>query len=300
MKQIRLSKYMIQYAARSRKDNTYKARIRNNARKIKEFEKFIGKDLYTEDFDERMMEEYDYFLRSLPQNYRWGTINTFGKKAVEFLKKASKEGYKIDLTCTNYKFPPPEITTIALTEEEIERIFNLKRLSEAQKTVRFWFILSCCTGLRYSDASRVQDANFYKDKISIRTQKTNTQVVIPMHHMVKSLLKEYKGEFPVLKSQTNFNKVVKNLCKRAKINDKILIERHEGNKFIRKTVQKWKMVSHHTGRRTFATNAYLSGIPVARIMLLTGHKTETAFFMYIKIDKTQNAILLSQHRFFTG
>lgn len=57
-------------------------------------------------------------------------------------------------------------------------------------------------------------------------------------------------------------------------------------------------VSSHTARRTFATNAYLAGILPARIMLITGHKTEQAFFRYIRIDKVRNAQELAQMDFF--
>ena len=35
-----------------------------------------------------------------------------------------------------------------------------------------------------------------------------------------------------------------------------------------------------------------------RIMLLTGHKTEQAFFKYIRIEKEENAKILAEHIFF--
>ncbi len=298
MKTIRLVEYIRQYAATSRRNKPYKNKLRNLALKLERFESFLGKDLYTFDFEDRMMEEFDYFLRNEPQNYRRGTIKGFGQKTSEFLNKARKDGYEIDERYKDYSFPKAEIYTVALTEEEVYRIFNLKRLSQPQKVVRFWFLLSCCTGLRYSDIVRVKDTNFFDDKIVIRTQKTNNLVVLPLHYIIKELLKDFKGELPNLKTQQNFNKIIKSLCRSAQINDKILIERHEGTKFVRKTVQKWQIISHHTGRRTFATNAYLAGIPTARIMLLTGHKTEEAFFKYIQINKTENASLLSEHPFF--
>lgn len=42
------------------------------------------------------------------------------------------------------------------------------------------------------------------------------------------------------------------------------------------------MISIHTGRRSFCTNAFLEGIPVLSIMDVTGHKSEKTFLKYIK------------------
>lgn len=63
-------------------------------------------------------------------------------------------------------------------------------------------------------------------------------------------------------------------------------------------VKRYALVGSHTARRSFATNLYLSGISAGRIMLLTGHKTEEAFFRYIRINKEENAKILSEHAFF--
>lgn len=301
MKTIRLAEYLRQYASTSRRDNRYKRNLRNNAKKIEAFEHFLGRELYTSDFDDRMMEEYDHFLRNDPKNYRRSTIKGFGDRAGEFLRKAQKDGYQIDNRHKEYPFPQGETITVALTEEEIMKIYHLKRISKEQKEAKFWFLFNCWTAFRYSDLKRIKQINIIKNKyLSIRTQKTNTTVEIPIHWMIKEYIKQYNGNLPTLKTQQNYGAIIKRLCRRAKINSKILIERHEGTRLVRKTVPKWTLISAHTARRSFATNAYLANIPVARIMLLTGHKTEDAFFKYIRIDKTQNAIKLSQHPFFTG
>jgi hypothetical protein len=120
-----------------------------------------------------------------------------------------------------------------------------------------------------------------------------------MHPIIKEILKKYDGNFPQYNSsQQNFNKVIKNICKKTHINDEILWERTIGKKIVKKRIPRYKLVASHTARRSFATNAYLEGIPTARIMLMTGHKTESAFFGYIRINKTENAKILSEHAFF--
>ena len=52
---------------------------------------------------------------------------------------------------------------------------------------------------------------------------------------------------------------------------------------------KYEFISSHSARRSFATNAYKRGISPLLIMSITGHKTETEFFKYIKIDDQEKA-----------
>ena len=298
MKTIRLSEYIRQRSSSIHKSSSYKSKLRNTASKIEDFEHFLGRELYTQDFDDRMMEEFDYFLRNNPKNLRRSTIGSLGANVAFALKKAKDDKYSVDIRYSEYVFPSSETCSVALTTEEIKRIFELKKLSEEQNNARFWFLFGCCTGLRFSDLKRVETINFTAENyIYIRTKKTNTSVLIPTHWMIKDLMKDFP-ELPKMKTQQSFNKIIKRLCRKAKINDKILIERHEGTKFVRKQFPKWQLITSHTVRRSFATNAYLSGIPVARIMLFTGHKTEESFFRYIKINKKENAKTLSNHKFF--
>ena len=56
-----------------------------------------------------------------------------------------------------------------------------------------------------------------------------------------------------------------------------------GREFILKQ-EKYKFVTVHTARRSFATNLMLDEMPVPSIMRVTGHKTENAFWKYIKIE----------------
>ncbi len=68
-----------------------------------------------------------------------------------------------------------------------------------------------------------------------------------------------------------------------------------GGKRVVITVEKWKLVSSHTARRSFATNLYKSNFPAISIMKITGHKTEKAFLKYIKVTPEEHAKLLAEH-----
>ena len=60
------------------------------------------------------------------------------------------------------------------------------------------------------------------------------------------------------------------------------------------------MISSHTARRSFCTNAYLSGMDSLDIMAISGHTTEKNFKKYLKVTPEERAIKMSQHSFFNN
>jgi integrase len=77
-------------------------------------------------------------------------------------------------------------------------------------------------------------------------------------------------------------------------------EANLGNVMINgRQVEKWTEITTHTARRSFATNAYLSGsLDVYQIMRCTGHKTEASFLLYLKLDGKDYALKAAESKFF--
>ena len=67
-----------------------------------------------------------------------------------------------------------------------------------------------------------------------------------------------------------------------------------GGKLVTETFEKWEHVSSHTGRRSFCTNMYKSGLPSLMIMSISGHKTETSFLKYIKVKQGEHAEMMKK------
>ena len=61
-------------------------------------------------------------------------------------------------------------------------------------------------------------------------------------------------------------------------------------------IDKADLVTTHTARRSFATNAYRDeeNIPIIDIMMITGHKTEVEFLKYIVISPEEHAMRLAR------
>lgn len=195
--------------------------------------------------------------------------------------------------------PTEQTTAVYLNEKELQTLYKLD-LSDSKKlnNVRDWFLIAAYTGLRFSDFSRLTEDNIKNDVISIKTQKTGVNVVVPIHTIVKSILEKHNYTLPKVMSNQKFNEYIKDVCKEAEILDPILVEETKGNTKVRRSYEKYKLVSAHTARRSFATNAFLAGVPTIQIMKLTGHKTEKVFMKYIKISESENAKKLQLHPFF--
>ena len=155
--------------------------------------------------------------------------------------------------------------------------------------IRDWFLLLCWTGCRYSDLDKLSKEYIRNDLFQFRQQKTNNIVAIPLHPTVKKILKKYNGEIPAPISNQKFNAGLKEAMRIIGIDETIKIKHTIGGVLEEEDYKKYELISSHTGRRSFASNAYLAGIPSITIMKITGHKTESAFLKYIKITPEEHA-----------
>ena len=285
------------FAHKSKRDRSYRRKYHNLANRLEEFEKHRGIILYTDSINLPVMEDFVYYLNNT-YSYRPSTICSFFGLLLVVTKRAAAQGYAVNFDFKEFKIRNEEGHAVSLSEDELLTLHRLNSLSDEAKAVRDLFLIGSCTGLRFSDYSRLTAEHFNGDIISIRTKKTKVSVQIPVHWIIREVIERNGGQLPKVKSAQAFNTCIKRICKKAKINDSILIEQTEGNKLVRRRVKKYKLICSHTARRSFATNLYLRGVSAAKIMLITGHETESAFFRYIRISKEENARELSNHPFF--
>ena len=194
-------------------------------------------------------------------------------------------------------------TAIYNNLDEIELLYNLE-LTESLARIRDAYIIQCFIGLRFSDMGSFlsnPDRYIRSEKgmnfICIKTQKTGEDVVIPVGRYVDSILKR-RPNFGKSWSNTHNNNSLKKIGRKAGLTQIIIKSMMRGGEKTETIMTKFQMMSTHTARRSFATNAYLAGIPSLMIMKITGHVTEQSFMRYIRAGGIENAIALSNHPFF--
>jgi site-specific recombinase XerD len=199
----------------------------------------------------------------------------------------------------DFKTLQEETFDIFLSEEELKQIINLD-LSKKTKEItaaRDWFIIGCYTGLRVSDLTRLDDSKVDKGYLLLANEKTDETVMIPIHPEIRKILKKQKG-FPMYLADQTINEKIKIVAKDAKIKGKVLYTVTEGGKRKDYYLEKWQMVSLHTARRSFITNARKNGIPDSIVMKLTGIRKPATLQRYDKLSAQDAAVIASQHKFF--
>jgi integrase len=259
----------------------------------------------TIDFENITLEFYNLYTAFLSQEHKLAA-NTVGKhiKTIKsFMNEATERGINENLEFRKKKFKTirEEADTVYLSIKELQQFEKLK-LSATPRLdkVRDLFLIGCYTGLRFSDFTQIQPENINRDNtmLFIRTQKTSERVAIPLHKTVRTILKKYNNVLPKAYTNQVTNTYLKQVASLAKIKEQIETTITRGGKVEKSVSPKFKLISTHTARRSFATNLYIADIPAISIMKITGHKTERSFMSYIRITQEQNADKLLTHAFF--
>lgn len=291
---------------------------------LKEFAEYRGKAITFEGMNLAFYEDYKSFLQ-FNKGYAKNTVGKHIRVLKGFLNDARAKGIDvhIDLKHQNFKGITESVKNIYLNDAELELIASLD-LSDPNKyieitkgevenqsktkisfnsldRVRDLFLVGCYTGLRFSDFSNIpkESIDIPDRLISIKTQKTNKPVVIPIHETVLTILKKYQDKsdnsLPPALSNAKMNEYLKGIAELAGLNEIISKSKTIAGKQVTRNYKKWELVCTHTARRSFASNNYKIGAPIYSIMAITGHTSEKTFRNYIKLDETEHAKIIALH-----
>lgn len=262
---------------------------------LKEFNRAWGKTLDFDTIDLDFYGDYTQWMRraGYTENYIGGHIKDI--KAI--LNEATEKGVNTNLAYKSKRFikTSEDVDNIALTEAELKDIQNINLAGSPHlDRVRDLFLIGCYTGLRFSDFSRLTEENIQGNFIEIKQQKTGKPVAIPVHPVVRGIIVKYKGGIPPAISNQKMNDYLKDVCKQAPLLcGPASKTTTRGGMKTTVNYKKWELVSTHTARRTFATNAYKQKILTITIMAITGHHTEKSFLKYIKITPKEHAEIMA-------
>lgn len=281
--------------------NTVKNYV-SGIRPLKKYEQAHG-IIYLEDINIKWAENFTVFLMS--DGYCKNTISVTISRIKAILRRLNHDGIG-NFAGTGIRAVNEAITTVFNTIEEV-RILAGSDFSETPgyDRVRDIYILQCFLGLRYSDLSEVlkNPQNYIREVgnnlyFEIKTKKTGETVVIPISRTVKQVCERYGYDFGELFSYQYYNKAIKHIARKAGLTQNVVFTRTEGGERKDSVIEKCELMSSHTARRTFATNAFLAGISEKDIMQITGHKTTQSFYKYVRNTGLQSAIKIANHEFF--
>ena len=256
---------------------------------------FQDEKKYKVDFDTIDLNFYYAFLEflTIDKNYTTNTIGKYIRNLKTIMYEALERRLTENDTFKSNKFiaDSEEVDSIYLGYDVLEELFALDLTNKPKlDNARDLFLVYCFTGLRYEDVTTLKYDQVQEDTISLRMHKTQEKVVVPFNHKITRFIRDkYKdittNSLPRIISNAKLNLYIKEVCSLIpSLELEIELSKTKGGKQIVFKEQKNRFVTVHTARRSFATNLMLDEIPVPSIMRVTGHKTENAFWKYIKIE----------------
>ncbi|MDT0678315.1 site-specific integrase [Autumnicola musiva] len=240
-------------------------------------EEYKVDDYPMNDINHQFISKFEYFLktkRECNHNSSLKYVNNFKKivriaLANQWMDRDPFYNYKVQFETVEREF---------LNEEEVKTLIEKDLHLDRLKLVRDMFVFSCYTGLSYSDAKKLSEADItigIDGGRWIRTKRTKTKTKtlssIPILPVAEEILERYKdhpevkgGEFilPLLSNQRS-NAFLKEIAMMCGIR---------------------KPLTTHVARHTFATTITLTnGVPIESVSKMLGHKDLRTTQHYAKI-----------------
>lgn len=268
---------------------------------LKEYSKDKGIKLTYESMDWNFKNDFENWLYSPPRNHAINNASKIFQVTKQFLYEAERHGYNpyTIFKQRGWGIQRVKVKKVVLSFAELKKLADLD-LSQNERLdrVRDLFLIGAYSGLRYSDFTRIKPEHIIEEDgvemIEIFTKKTDTEVVIPLMPELKTILEKYNYSSPKLISSQRMNEYLKELCQLAEINEGVAYKYSKAGKVVEEVIEKYKLISTHTARRSWATGFYQLGIPASELMLISAHSSEKQFFGYININKRQNAARLAK------
>jgi integrase len=266
---------------------------------IEGFEKDNKSIVYLKDIDFDFEKKFNDWLLNKKEfsiNYGGSIIRDLKVICQYAMKKKGVEVNKDFKFIKKYKQRHTDKIIQTLSKEELNIIEEWKTDSERLDNARKWLIIGCNIGQRGSDLLNITLKNFVtineKKYIEITQLKGSKNVLIPITKQCERIL---KTGIPYKISSQKLNLYIKEVCELAKIDQVVEgdIYDKKNNRKIRGFYPKYKLITTHSFRRSFASNYYID-IPTPVLMEITGHTKEVTFRLYINkpVDKTRNANLM--------
>jgi integrase len=222
------------------------------------------------------------------KDYKVSNISAHWKRIKVVMRAA--EDKKLSTSRVYEKFKKESYTTdnIALSDPELQKLEKVKLQDKELAAIRDHFLLACYTGARISDWGRLRKEDIVNGIWKYTAHKTIEVCRVRISPKVIAILDKYNDNLPELpKSDQVVNENIRAICQMAKIDSSYTQNVIKGGKLVTDTKPRYKLVTSHTGRRTFATRLILQGVPVHLVMAQTGHKTLSSFESYIKLKELQ-------------
>ncbi len=248
---------------------------------IERFEGHTSKRLYLDTLNSDFINDFISFGKQ--EEYSSNTIYRTIHFVKTILNFAERKGIRTCVRELDIRREKQQTKMITLTEDEIIQLQQTEVSKELQPA-KDWLLISCYTGQRFSDFMRFESKkmDFINGKVCISfiQKKTKKEIKLPLHPTILHIIRRNRNGFPKQMNLHLYNNQIKEIAKLSGLKDLVKARKRIGYRSKEVEAEKWKVLSSHIGRRSFATNFY-GKIPTPLLMEATGHSTEQMFLKYI-------------------
>jgi integrase len=272
--------------ARTRRPNTVKA-IGTLYNHLTRYEAITSQPLDYESFTVQFWHDLTAYLLDEAQL----VDNSIAKHLAHFkhfLSDAHELGRNPLQDYKRWRWARRDPDVLALTRAELTALekVNVSMLPDAGRleNARALFLLSCYTGLRFSDVAALRPEHQKGEWLQLTAQKTGEKLTVPLrgNRAVPLLTKLWAGEVRAISNQ-KLNQYIKDVARMAELDTPTEHVEYRGSQRTSETLPKYELISSHTGRRTFVTLSLEGGLSWETIMKATGHKDFKSFRRYIQV-----------------
>ncbi|MBC30763.1 MAG: transposase [Muricauda sp.] len=242
--------------------------------------KYHASDVKLARIDCLFLEDFDQYLRSCsPLKVHQPLTNNGIMKHMERFKKIVNIAFKYSWIKQNpfalYQLKFEDYESDFLEDYEIALLESLK-LSGVLEIARDTFVFSCYTGLSYIEVKLLKKKDIVQgidgeDWISVRREKTNTPVKVPLLDKARKIIDKY-ARHPKHREEDTLLPIFSN---------------QRTNQYLKMLSQKAGIKKHltfHVARHTFATTVtLLNDVPLETVSKLLGHTKLSTTQRYARV-----------------
>lgn len=248
--------------------------IYNNLKEFNDKNEVLWETL-TDDFFDRFA---DWLLRKVSS----GSAGQYFSVIKALLDKARNAGK--ELKTHHYreilKAKQNKVCKTYLNIDDLKSFEQFKPRNDIEYSVWALTLVGAYTGARHSDFIRLNKNNIQDNQLVYISEKTNIKSTVPIKPLIKKII--LSGGVREI-SLTTFIDTLRKICIRCQINQVVTVFK-KGEEM---TGPKWKFISSHTARASFATNLYLLGCDLFSISKMMGHSNIDQTMRYIVCDKIE-------------
>lgn len=289
-----VNKKLTEKQNKGRKSASTKNKYKTLMVTVLNYEKFKNRTYKVYQVDEKFKNSFEDYLieeHSFSTNTIYSIVNSLNTAC----RSAILKNIKVSPELIKVKTDKKKAEAIAFTQEELNRIWELKPSNQFLVNAQDWMKIGVIIGQRVGDLLSLTSDNIInregKQYLKITQQKTKKKIIILIGENLKTILNKHDG-FPPRMNEQRFNERIRELSQMAQISEEIETSLYNRDKKRKITgiYKKHQVVSSHTLRKTFCTINYNKpNVNVTNLCRISGHSSEKMLQIYIDWDDTKTA-----------